>query len=64
MQLYHVSLITLFLFLFTDHGLHHMMNTENLKFNSYIYTLLLDFFFALSINSNVKFEQYAAKNSY
>ena len=45
-----------------DHWLHHMMNTEKSDFNSYIYTLFLDFFYAfLSSIFSVKFAQYMVK---
>ena len=34
-----------------DHWLHHAMNAEKSNFNSYIYTLFLDFVHALFIHS-------------
>ena len=40
------------------------MNAEKSNFNSYIYTLVLDFFYALFINYSVKFAQYAAQLNY
>ena len=40
------------------------MNGEKSDFNSYIYTLFLDFFYVFLSIFNVKFPQYAAKQSY
>ena len=33
-----------------DHWLHHPMNAEKSNFNSYIYNLPLDFYYAIFIN--------------